>query len=157
MSSTLIVHVILPSGTRFEHTWSDRDANGNHRSLPSDDKILRAIMENKQYYGYQKTIKKQDTDTGLPYPIQYGDPESGFIIDHPDTIVAIVEKDQPVSDNVREIRRLKGPLPSTTQSPSPTQPPPATPTESSPVPTTPSPTLTSESAFPPSFSTKGGA
>lgn len=105
----LTVHVILPSGTRFEHTWSDQDAYGNSRVIPSDDKILRAIVDNKQYYGRVNTVKKVDTSSGLPYSVEYADNTSSFILDHPDTIVAVVEKSHPIDGEIREIRRLKGP------------------------------------------------
>ena len=127
-TNRIIVHVILPSGTRFEHTWSNRDSFGNPRPIPSDDKILRAIMENKHYYGYNSTTKRVDESTGYPTAVEHSDKNSGFVIDHPDTIVAIVEKDQPITDNVREIRRLKGPpatpttTPSTVPSETPSQP-----------------------------------
>lgn len=118
MPTTLTVHVILPSGTRFEHTWSDQDAYGNYRPIPSDDKILRAIVENKQYYGRTRTIKRPDEIAGLPYNVEHNDNTSPFMIDHPDTIVAIVEKDHPLSNVVREVRRLKGPPIKTPESPS---------------------------------------
>lgn len=120
-TNRIIVHVILPSGTRFEHTWSNRDSFGNPRPIPSDDKILRAIMENKHYYGYNSTTKRVDESTNYPYPVEHSDKTSGFIIDHPDTIVAIVEKDQPITDNVREVRRLKGPPVTPTQTLSPSE------------------------------------
>lgn len=135
-TNRIIVHVILPSGTRFEHTWSNRDSFGNPRPIPSDDKILRAIMENKHFYGYNSTTKRVDNSTGYPHPVEHSDKNSGFVIDHPDTIVAIVEKDQPITDNVREIRRLKGPPATPSTVPSETPPP---------------------SPFPPSMTTTGGA
>lgn len=109
MATKITTHVILPSGIRYEHHWSDTDAYGNTRPLPSDEKILQGLAAGKQLFGYNGTVKKTDPSTGLPVMIDHGDPASGFAYDHPNTVVAIIEKDTPITDVVREIRRLKGP------------------------------------------------
>lgn len=121
MSTKITTQVILPSGVRYEHHWSDTDAYGNVRPLPSDEKILQGLAAGKHLFGYNGTVKKTDPSTGLPVMIDHGDPTSGYAYDHPNTIVAIVEKDTPITDVVREIRRLKGPPAPPTPAPSSTQ------------------------------------
>ena len=93
----MIVHVIVPSGTRFGSEWKD--------STP-DSRILRELEKAKVIYGYNKTVTREGGISKGMKEVKYEDKTSGFRYDNPETIVAIVIQD---ADGWKEVRRLKGP------------------------------------------------
>lgn len=118
-----VVHVITPRGVRFENRWFDKRcplcrrgfydpethcpyAQCDNEKLVAfetpDKEILDALNQSKRLFGYNLSEVKLDKQTGMA-DIPQEDKNSGFVFDHPDTIVATV-------DSVgRELRRLKGP------------------------------------------------
>lgn len=81
-----LIHVILPSGTRFERTFGDH---------ASEKDILSALDTLKPIFGYNGTVRKVDgTVPGHATPMDFGDPSSGFVYDHPDTQVVKLKAEQ---------------------------------------------------------------
>lgn len=98
---TLIVHIILPSGTRFQVSWGDVGLHGEAKKLPTDDEILSALSRNKFMFGAAKKIERANPETGTTELID--DPNAISAFDHPETVVCFVNKDG------KELRRIKGP------------------------------------------------
>lgn len=92
---TLYVHIILPSGTRYGEEWTER-TTPPIRKIPTDAQVLQILDVNKRKFGFNKLIAPSG-------PMSFGDESSGYVYDHKDTIVAVVD------EVGNEIRRLKGP------------------------------------------------
>lgn len=92
----MLVHVIKPSGTRFQFTFAD--------TVP-DVKILSELERIKLRFGYNGTVTKPDPDA-YNNPAEFADRDSGLVWDHPQTVVAVVRDS---NGGVAEVRRLKGP------------------------------------------------
>ena len=90
-----MVHVIKPSGTRFEFPFGD---------TATDEQILNDLASVKQQFGTAKTVKKVDPITAMA--VSFPDESSGWAFDHVDTVVAVVETK---NGETTEVRRLKGP------------------------------------------------
>ncbi len=76
----MIIHVIKPSGTRFQYEYAD---------ATKPETILKELDSIKVVFGYNGTAKRTAGD-GTP-EVDWGDPASGLAYDHPDTQVAVVE------------------------------------------------------------------
>lgn len=100
--STKLVHVIKPSGTRFEFVYP---------VITSAEQILAELEKIKKRFGYNGTIKKADPNiarvtNSFIDQVDWADENSGLVFDHPDTIVA-VGRDE--NGQFVETERLKGP------------------------------------------------
>ena len=97
----VMVHVILPTGERWEYSFPD--------TFPADV-ILERLASIKRNFGTVKTAEKVDNvfgDVSGGKTVPHADPSAGYWFDHPDTVVAIGE---PTPDNdFKELKRLKGP------------------------------------------------
>lgn len=86
---SLIVHVILPTGTRHERTFPDGTGA---------DSILTQLDRVKHMFGFNGTVQKVDNTHPTQKPVtDFGDPKSGFVYDNPKTRVVIL-KSRPVED-----------------------------------------------------------
>lgn len=84
-----IVHIILPTGTRFERPFPD-----DH----TPEMILQALEGVKATFGFNGTVKKMDkTHPKHPVMTDFGDPKSGLVYDNPDTQVVILQ-----SENIKD-------------------------------------------------------
>lgn len=93
-----IVHVIHPSGSpRWERSFRD--------GVPPEQ-ILADLRSfgSKVQIGFVGTVVKTDAQTGQDVP--HSDVSSGYVMDHPDTVVAIGHVEG--SDFVED-RRIAGP------------------------------------------------
>jgi hypothetical protein len=79
-----IVHVIKPTGGRFELTFSE---------TISDNKILAELESIKEMFGYNKIVSRMDTDSPVPALADFSDKESGYAYDHPDCAVVVLKTD----------------------------------------------------------------
>ena len=93
------IHVIKPSGTRFQYTFPD---------TAPPEKILAELGRIKVRFGYNGVVTKTDPNAPALLPTDFEDPESGFAFDDPKTVVAVIEDR---GGAAVEVRRLRGPSP----------------------------------------------
>ena len=116
-----IVHVIKPSGTAFQYTFSD---------ATTPEEILSQLAAIKGQFGFNGTVKKRDPNPNMPEGaplVDFQDVTSGFAYDHPNTVVVIL-KTEKVGTQVTvvhdeagkpvELKRLKGTPPTKEETPS---------------------------------------
>jgi len=99
----VIVQVIKKTGTRFEYTFPDDWTS---------DRVLAELESIKAIFGFNGTVRQPDKDHPFPGAkpvVDYGDPESGYAYDHPETVVAQVRK--AANGDVVIVKQLKGPEP----------------------------------------------
>lgn len=104
-----IVHIISPDGkTRWERSFRD--------GVPAD-RIVQDLrsFDSKVQIGFVGVVIKTDDLTGIDN-IPHSDRASGYVMDHPDTVIAIghVEGNDFVED-----QRIHGPKPVAASAPTP--------------------------------------
>lgn len=114
----IIVHIVKPTGVRFQVTFKD--------GTP-ESKILASIARNKVMYGRVGTVKRSDPTLGRE--TEFDDPNAPWALDHPETCIDVGMAGP--GRTFVTTKRLKGP---------PLKKPEATPE----VPKTPDPTPTPE-------------
>jgi hypothetical protein len=92
-----LVHVVLASGTRFQHEFPDS---------ASPEQIVAAVAKNKDAYGRTGRAARPDGPGGMV--VFHADGESPFAFDDPAVVVA-VGRDE--GGEFVETIRLKGPKP----------------------------------------------
>jgi hypothetical protein len=102
-----LIHVILPpggihpNGARYQYHEIEFPVG------TPPEVILAGLAGIKRQFGTVKTKMKVDPTLGYSDPIPHNDPASGWMWDHPDTIVAIGHDDG--AGNFVEDSRIKGP------------------------------------------------
>lgn len=114
---TFIVHVIHPTGILELTDEPVRFQTPEFREGTTDAQVLAWCKKNTHLFGYMGVTAATNPDKDDFSNIQKWDTTSCPVIDHPQTIIAVVEDDG--EGGVREIRRIKGPTQEQTITPQP--------------------------------------